>query len=66
MPEDKYKTMIHKCVMACAFSELLGKQQAGSKGKGIEYKYFQIADYLQPNQILTVGQQRKIFEIRSS
>ena len=49
-----------------AFKALLNKKETGSKGKTLIYgDKLQMADYLRPNMVLNVEEQRQIFQIRS-
>ena len=52
--------------LEAAFFELKRKQENGSKGRTIRYgKSLAMADYLCPNNHLSVQDQRDIFHIRS-
>ena len=49
-----------------ALSDLKQKQEKGSKGRNIQYEdKFMMADYLCPNNQLSVEDQRIVFQIRS-
>ena len=49
-----------------AYSALINKKENGSKGRSLKYgDKLQMAEYLCPNLVLSVEEQRQIFEIRS-
>ena len=49
-----------------AFEALINKKDKGSKGRSLRYgEKLQMADYLCPNGVLSVAEQRQLFQIRS-
>ena len=63
MPITQYKNIIRNKCKNLALDYLLRKR--GSKGKEIQYKEIQTAEYLLPNNELTIEEQRTIFSIRN-
>ena len=63
MPINTYKSLVRKKCKEIAFEYLMKKR--GTKGSEITYSAIQMADYLLPNNQLTIEQQRKIFSIRN-
>ena len=63
MDEYKYKEMIKMKCNELAYKYLMNRR--GSKGKEIEYKSIQMSQYLQPNNVLEISEQKKIFEVRN-
>ena len=64
--KSSFKKLVRKKTEALAFKELTSKQKPDSKGSLIKYEEtIQIADYLLPNKILELEDQREIFRIRS-
>ena len=62
-PKKQYKNMIRIKCKEIALEYLL--KNRGSKGKEIIYKDIQTAEYLLPNNEITIEEQRKIFAIRN-
>ena len=63
MHEKRYKEMIRKKCTEFAFKYLISKR--GKKGKEIEYRNIEMAQYLLPNNQLNIKEQTKIFEMRN-
>ena len=63
MPINTYKSLVRKKCKEIAFEYLMKKR--GSKGSEIRYSAIQMADYLLPNNQLTIEEQRKVFSIRN-
>ena len=63
MPVNAYKSMVRKKCKEIAFEYLMKKR--GTKGSEIMYPAIQMADYLLPNNQLTIEEQRKVFSIRN-
>ena len=64
MPENKFKNIVRQKSKECAFRYLL--KGRGRKGKEIQYKKIEMAEYLLPmNKELTIENRRRIFEIRN-
>ena len=60
----EFKKMVKKQIEKVAFSDLVAKQKPGSKGREISYgEKLRMADYLMPNHILKLEEQREIFQI---
>ena len=58
-----YKNMINKKCEEKAFDYLMSKR--GSKGSEIRYFKLKMADYLYPNENLTISEQRRMFAVRN-
>ena len=62
--QNEYKNWLNKKIREKAFEYLLSKQR--SKGKDINYKEYQMSDYLLPNENLNdIEDQRYLFAIRN-
>ena len=64
LPKQTFKTIIRRQINNKAFSYLLKKHHTGSKGKQICYEELRMRDYLLPNNIITLEDQRYIFSLR--
>ena len=58
-----FKKLLNKKCEESAFNYLIRKR--GSKGKEIEYSKLKMANYMYPNDNLTITEQRSIFAIRN-
>ena len=66
MSRQEFKRLTKDKSEERAFSELIYKKEKGSKGSTLKYgQKLQMADYLCPNNQLSVDEQRQIFQIRS-
>ena len=63
MKKSKFNKLISESIKQSALSYLRGKQ--GNKGSDITYKVIQMADYLLPDNNLSIDDKRKLFEIRN-
>ena len=63
MSRNTFNNMIRRKCKEKAYEYLL--QKRGKKGNEIQYKSLRMAEYLLPNEELTVENQREIFEIRN-
>ena len=63
MSAFSFKKLVNKKCDETAFEYLLSKR--GSKGRDIEYSKLKMADYLYPNEYLTITEQRSIFALRN-
>ena len=63
MSKTKYKEMIKFKCDELAYKYLTSRK--GSKGKEIDYSRIEMSQYLQPNDILKISEQKQIFEIRN-
>ena len=64
--KSSFKKLVRKKTEALAIKELTSKQKPDLKGSLITYEEtIQKADYLLPNKILELEDERKIFRIRS-
>ena len=63
MPKNKFKKIIREKCQELGF-EYLSKKR-GSKGREIDYKKIEIAEYLLPNDEIDIDEQRTIFAIRN-
>ena len=63
MKKSKFNKLISESINQSALNYLRGKQ--GNKGSEITYKVIQMADYLLPDNNLSIDQKRKLFEIRN-
>ena len=63
MTEYRYTLLVKQNCKEGAYKYIMKKR--GTKGSEIEYINLEMADYLLPNNILTIHEQRKIFEIRN-
>ena len=63
MSLSRYQSLVRKKCKEKAINYLLMRR--GSKGMEIDYPEIQMAEYLQPNEELTIEQQRQQFEIRN-
>ena len=63
MTEYRYTQLVKQKCKEGAYKYLMKKR--GTKGSEIEYLKLEMADYLLPNNILTIHEQRQIFEIRN-
>ena len=66
MTRKCFRKLTKANILEAAFLELKRKQENGSKGRTIRYgKSLAMADYLCPNNQLSVQDQRDVFQIRS-
>ena len=66
MTRPQFKRLTKEKSEEIAYSELIQKKENGSKGSKLKYgPKLQIADYLCPNNQLSVDDQVQIFQIRS-
>ena len=66
MTRENFKRLTKERSEKVAFLELVKKKESGSKGSSLKYgKKLQMADYLAPNNQLSVAEQIQIFHIRS-
>ena len=65
MNAHKYKSLVRKKSKIAALTYLLDKQQRGKKGKYIEYKSLQMADYLLPKSEIPIEEKIELFSIRT-
>ena len=66
MKREEFKKLVHEKVKREAYDYLTKKQKAGRKGQYIKYSEgFTMADYLLPNNLLTVSDQKEIFSLRT-
>ena len=66
MTRENFKRLTKERSEEVAFSELLKKKERGNKGSSLIYgQQLQMADYLCPNNQLSVSEQIQIFHIRS-
>ena len=63
MPTFTFKKMITQKCEESAFKYLMSRR--GSKGREINYSKLKMADYMYPNDHLTITEQRSIFAIRN-
>ena len=63
MSLPRYQSLVRKNCKEKAINYLLMRR--GSKGIDIDYPEIQMAEYLKPNEELTIEQQRKQFKIRN-
>ena len=63
LPLNTYKSMVRKKCTEIAFEYLMKKR--GKKGSEIIYPAIQMADYLLPNNQLTIEEERQVFSIRN-
>ena len=63
MSPGKYKNIVRRKCKEKAFEYLLSKR--GSKGNKIYYSELDMSEYLSPNDVLTIEQQRYIFSLRN-
>ena len=63
MTENRYKDIIRTKCSAYALKYLMNKR--GSKGSEINFTEIEMAEYLLPNDNLTIEEQRTIFSIRN-
>ena len=63
MPAFTFKKMINQKCEESAFKYLMSRR--GSKGREINYSKLKMADYMYPNDHLTITEQRNIFAIRN-
>ena len=63
MSKYKYKSLVKKKCKEKALEYLISKR--GKKGRDIKYKSLKMAEYLLPNEQLSVEEKRNIFEIRN-
>ena len=59
----KYKGLVKKKCKEKALEYLISKRR--KKGQDIEYKSLKMAEYLLPNEQLSIEEKRNIFEIRN-
>ena len=66
MTRKQFKKLSKLMSGEAAFNYLPQKKEAGSKGRNLQYNdQLEVANYLCPNNYLSVENQRQIFEIRS-
>ena len=63
MSKYKYKSLVKKKCKEKALEYLISKR--GKKGQDIKYKSLKMAEYLLPNEQLSIEDKRNIFEIRN-
>ena len=63
MPTTKYKRLVSAKLKPLAFTYLMSRR--GEKGKEIQYKEIEMAEYLLPNNSLNIENKRTIFSIRN-
>ena len=59
-----FKELVETQFNKSAFTYLQEKQQRGSKGRSIKYTCLRMQDYLLPQAIISLKDQREIFSIR--
>ena len=65
MTQNQFKSLVKEKCKQAAFSNLIEKQKAGSKGRDIKYSFLEMADYLLPQARISIKDQRELFAIRS-
>ena len=65
MKTTLYKNTVRKQVEKLAFDTLVKKQKQGSKGKQIDYKNLEMADYLLPECVISNRDKIELFNIRT-
>ena len=66
MKRNIFKSITKKKAENLAFANLVQKNKSGSKGSHIKYgSTLEMADYLCPNNLLSVEDQRELFQIRT-
>ena len=66
MKRNVFKGITKKKAEEAAFNQLIKKKNTGSKGRHITFSTgFEMSDYLCPNNLLCVEEQRLLFQIRS-
>ena len=66
MTRENFKRLTKERSENLAFLELVKKKESGNKGSSLKYgQKLQMADYLAPNNQLSVAEQIQIFHIRS-
>ena len=66
MKRTRFRKLTKQKSEDLAFQSLLNRKDNGSKGRSLRYgESLQMADYLCPNMVLSVEEQRQIFQIRS-
>ena len=61
--KKEFKKIIENCIKIKSFEYLMGKR--GRKGIEINYSHLKMAEYLLPNDDLSISEQRYIFSIRN-
>ena len=58
MPKYKYQNLLRKQVQQKALNDLISKQQKMTKGSETKYEVLKMQDYLLPNSLLSLEEQK--------